>query len=184
MARRAKALLPATLVAAGLGALGAGAAKTQKHFVGRGTVSAPRLTWTANAVPFMFSQGGTSILVDVYRPDGTRLATYAGTHVRVPSRRSIRATELRPNRPNRNAIVVGVTGVSVRKVKAVFAGGASRTVRTVAAPRDWPRANYRLFALSSTLPARYASRRQSATRIDGYNSRGTRISRQRTITTF
>jgi hypothetical protein len=161
-------------------------AQTQKHPIDRGSVSAPPLRWEASAVPFMLERGGSSILIDVFDRSGTRVTTYGANHVRVPSGRSIRATEFRPprTRPSRNAIVAGVVGASVRRVRVEFRSGPSRTFRTVAAPRDWPRANYRLFAVGTTVASRHRTARRLATRIDGFNSRGRRIARQRSITSF
>jgi len=165
---------------------GMAVAQTQKHPIDRGSVSAPPLRWEASADPFMLGQGGSSLLIDVFDRSGTRVITYGVNHRRVASRRTIRATEFRPPRvrPSRNAIVAGVTGVNVRRVRVVFRSGPTRTVRTKAAPRDWPRANYRFFAVGTTVAARHRTARKLTTRIDGLNSRGERIARQRAITTF
>ena len=162
------------------------AAQTQKHPINSGSVSAPSLRWEASAVPFMFGQGGSSILIDVFDAGGTRVITYGANHARVASGTSIRATEFRPprTRPSRNAIVAGVAGARVRRVRVVFRSGPSRTVRTVAPPRDWPRVNYRFFAVGTTVAGRHRTARKLTTRIDGFNSSGRRIARQRRLTTI
>jgi len=161
-------------------------AQTQKHPIDRGSVSAPPLRWEASANPFMFGQGGSSILIDVFERSGTKVITYGVNQGRVASTSTIRATEFRPPRarPSRNAIVTGVAGMRVRRVRVVFRSGPSRMVRTVAPPRDWPRVNYRFFTVGTTVAAGHRTARKLTTRIDGFDSRARRVARQRRITTF
>ena len=84
--------------------------------------------------------------------------------------------------PSRHALLAGATGSQVRKVKLHLKGGATKTLRTVAAPAEWELRN-RLFAYGFTVPARYKGTLRVVTKIEGLNASGRTIATLRKVST-
>lgn len=147
------------------------AADSQRVPLGQGTLGSPKASWEAIGVP------PGSVLIDLNDAGGSLIQTYASSFGSLGPR-GLDATGFRPRSlPTRHALLAGAAGSQVRKVKIHLKGGATKTLRTVAAPAEWKRRN-RLFAYGFTVPARYKGTLRVVTKIEGLNAAG------RTLTTL
>lgn len=156
----------ALLLSLALLVVDANAASTQRINLGHGRIAAPPGTWKATAVP----RG--DILVDLFDRRGRLRQTYGGRFDRNFRARQIEAIGMRPEgMPSRQAVLLGATGLTIRKVRVFIRGGGSRIVRTVRSPADWGVRN-RLFGVTFNVPFRFRNARFAATRVQGLNARG------------
>lgn len=154
----------------------AAAADTQTLRLGQGSLSGPKGSWQASAVP------PGSILIDYLDAGGAKLGTY-GKSFGTLAPRGLDASGFRPRSlPTRHALVAGATGSQIRKVKLHLRGGIVRVLRTVAAPREWSLRN-RLFAYGWTVAGRHAKAMVQVTKIEGLNARGKTIATLRKVVT-
>lgn len=143
-----------------------GMASTQRIHLGRGRIAAPAGTWKAIGVP----RG--DILVDLFDRRGSLRQTYGGRFDNNLRSRQIETSGMRPQgMPSRQAILVGATGLAVRKVKVYIRGGGTKIVRTVRSPADWGVRN-RLFAVAFNVRARFRNTLIAATKVEALNARG------------
>lgn len=144
----------------------ASAASTQRVHLGQGKIAAPKGTWKATAVP----RG--NILVDLFDASGDLRQTYGGRFERDFRARQMETSGMRPEgMPSRQAILVGATGLGIRKVRIHIRGGGRKVVRTVRSPRDWGLRN-RLFAIAFNVRAAHRNKLIAATKVEGLNARG------------
>ena len=143
----------------------ASAATTQRVNLGQGRIAAPAGTWKAIGVP----RG--DILVDLFDRRGLKRQTYGGRFGRDFRARQMETSGMRPEGiPSRQAILVGATGLGIRKVRIFIRGGGRKVVRTVPSPRDWGVRN-RLFAVVFNVRAAHRNRLIAATKVEGLNAR-------------
>lgn len=141
-------------------------AMTQRINLGQGQIAAPAGTWKATAVP----KG--DILVDLRDRSGTLRQTYSGRFESNFRATQMETSGMRPEgMPSRQAVLVGATGLRIRKVKIFIRGGGTKVVRTVASPRDWGVRN-RLFATVFNVRAPFRNTLIAATKIQGLDARG------------
>jgi len=156
-----------------IGALWAGATPARAQapgFLGLGTGQFPSLasSWQANAV-----QPNTTVL-DLYDSMGILYQSYSSAW-EPQGRRGLVATGQRPlGLPSTAALVAGVTGAKVRKVKVFFAGAPMQRIATVAAPPGWGFRG-RFFAAGATVADSAAATAEVVTKIRGIDRRGRRI---------
>lgn len=144
----------------------ASAASTQRVNLGRGQIAAPAGTWKATAVPT------ANILVDLFDRRGNLRQTYGSRFARNFRARQMETNGMRPEgMPSRQAILVGATGLGIRKVRIFVRGGGRKVVRTVRSPGDWGVRN-RLFAAVFNVRARFRNSLIAATKVQGLNARG------------
>ena len=141
-------------------------ATTQRINLGGGQIAAPAGTWKATAVP----RG--DILVDLRDRSGALRQTYGGRFERNFRATQMETTGMRPEgMPSRQAVLVGATGLRIRKVRIFIRGGGKKVVRTVPSPRDWGVRN-RLFATVFNVRAPFRNTLIAATKIQGLDARG------------
>lgn len=165
-------LIVLALLAASASAL----ADTQRLPLGQGGLKGPKGSWKAIAVP------PGSILVDYFDAGGRLIQTYASSFGNLGPR-GLDAVGMRPQSlPSRHALVLGAAGPQVRKVKLHLRGGATKVLRTAAAPPEWSKRN-RLFAYGWTVPSAFARTMVAVTKIEGLNAAGRTISILRRVST-
>lgn len=141
-------------------------ASTQRLPLGQGSIAAPAGSWKAIAVP----RG--DILVDLFDAAGNLRQTYGGRYERNFAARQMETSGMRPQGlPSRQAILVGATGLAIRKVRIHIRGGGRKVVRTVRSAPDWGLRN-RLFAIVFNVRAADRNRLIAATKVEGLNARG------------
>ena len=133
--------------------------------LGQGAFPQLGFTWQANAAP------PNGILFDFFNGEGSLSDSYETTFT-APPRRGMNAVGQRPfGLPSTAAVVYGVVGAKVKKVKLAFVGGARRTVKPVSVPAAWGYPG-RPFALGLTIEDRFASQTQVVSRIRGLDRKG------------
>lgn len=152
---------------------GMASASTQRLNLGQGSIAAPNGSWKAIAVP----RG--DILVDLFDRASNLRQTYGGRYDHNFRANQIETSGMRPQgMPSRQAILVGATGLNIRKVKIYIRGGGTKVVRTVRSAADWGLRN-RLFAVAFNVPARFKNTLIAATKVEALNARGRVVKRLR-----
>ncbi len=122
--------------------------------------------WQANAAR------PNGLLFDFINGEGILTDSYEATFDGPPPKRGLSAIGQRPfGLPSTAAVVYGVAGTRVKKLKLRFVGGLRQTLRPVSVPADWGFAA-RFFATGVTIGDGFATTTQAVTRIRALDRKG------------
>jgi hypothetical protein len=173
MALRLRATIYAVGAAAAFGAGAPSPAAAQgPEFVPLASGSFPQqaLTWQALAVR------PNTIFLDLYNDEQILFQTYAPVFSSPPPPKRVSALGYRPGGvPTQSALVGGVAGRKVKRVKILFAGAPTQSLRTVKAPGEWG-FGARFFAAGTVVAPESAGLTQVVTRIKALDGKGKRLS--------
>jgi hypothetical protein len=154
-------------------ALGADPARAQSPdtvALGQGSFSQLGFTWQANAAR------PNGILFDFFNSEGTLSDSYETSFAQAPPKRGLSAVGQRPfGLPTTAAVVYGVAGTRVKKVKLLFVGGLRRTLQPAPVPANWGFSG-RFFAAGVTIGDAFAGTTQAVTRIRALDRKGRVVS--------
>ena len=137
--------------------------------LGQGAFPQLGLTWQANAAR------PNGVLFDFLNSEGTLTDSYESAFQTAPPKRGLSAIGQRPfGLPSTAAVVYGVAGTRVRKLKLRFVGGIRRTLKPARVPAGWGFAG-RFFATGETIAEQFAATTQAVTRIRALDRKGTPV---------
>jgi hypothetical protein len=134
-------------------------------------------TWQGSAVR------PNTIFLDLYDGMGILFQTYSPQFASLPPRRGLNALGYRPlGLPTTAALVGGVAGTRVKRVKVVYVDGQVQRPPLVHAPSEWG-FGARFFAAGTTVADTAASTPQVVTRVRALDRKGRVLSTQTKVFT-
>jgi hypothetical protein len=168
------------LIALAAGAVLAPAARAQgPEFVPLNQGAFPSLaaTWQASAVR------PNTIFLDLYDGQGILFQTYAPKFASPPPKRGLNALGYRPlGLPTTAALVGGVAGTRVKRVKVVYVDGQVQRPSLIPAPAEWG-FGARFFAAGTTVANTAAGTAQVVSRVRGFDRKGRVLITQKNVFT-
>ena len=135
-----------------------------------GGFASPPVTWQASAVR------PNVIFLDLYNAEGALYQTYAPSFASPPPPKRISALGYRPGGlPTTAALVGGVTGTKVKRLKIFWSAAPTQKLATVLAPPEWG-FRARFFAAGATVASESAGAVQVVSKIKALDRKGRLLS--------